>query len=93
MATVQRHAASNVAIRPHPRHIGGMGWLNDNPERLDRNQRLAKQFRETTPGGRVFIVIYYAIAAVAMYYGAVWLNGALEPSSIAFGKWAASFFN
>lgn len=72
-------------------HIGGM-W-NDNPERLGREERLAKQFRETTPKGRLFLLAYYAVAGAALFYFATWLNEALKPSTAAFGQWVAAFFN
>lgn len=68
------------------RHIGGM---IDNPERLNPYQRLNKQFRETTPGGRLFLLAWYTAAGIGLYYLAVWWAEFGKP----FDKWLASFFS
>lgn len=67
--------------------------LNDNPERLDRNQRLAKQFQETTPAGRLFLLAFYAVAGVLLLLFLGWFNDYMAPFDKAFGQWVASFFN
>lgn len=72
------------------RHIGGM--LNDNPERLDRNQRLAKQFRETTPGGRVFLLLFYAAVGIGLYLLLGWLRPYIAASTEAQMLWTQKTF-